>query len=186
MAENLANLPPQTEAALLKASRYDTRWEGFKGFIKGALPALALGAVAGVVIGGVAAIGLGVFGTLPTFPLTSLLGFELSATAANAIGTIGMVAAASSLISGVISGGVAAKREAGYARAKNNALSHAAMQAEQQALAIPMEMDSPTPPRSRIVDSILQKGREATPSAFVERLRNQLGSQEQNSGINLH
>lgn len=168
------NLPPDAEIARLNSRRCDPRWEGFKGFMMGALPALALGALAGVAIGGVALLGAAIAGV-------SMGGF---------VGA-GVIAASVAGVSALVSGTQGSMREVREAHMKNYAIDRAIQTVQQNALAgvtpqmLPEEQQEIR--RSRLVDSILQRGRDSVPSAFVERLQRQVAERQQDSSsIKLH
>jgi hypothetical protein len=167
------SLPPDAEIARLNSRRCDPRWEGFKGFMMGALPALALGGLAGIAIGAVALLGAGIAG----ISIGGLAGAGLIA---------GSVAGVSALVSGF----QGSMREVREAHMKNYAIDRAIQTVQQNAMAgvapqmLPEEQQEIR--RSRFVDNILQRGRDSVPSAFVERLQRQVAERQPDSGIKLH
>lgn len=174
----ISNLPPDAEIARLNSRRCDPRWEGFKGFIKGALPALVLGGLAGVLIGASSVVGLSLFTGV------------FSGTAAPGIFAVGgVIASAVAGFSALVSGTMGASREVREAHMKNYAIDRAIQIVHQNALsgippqALPEEQQEIS--RSRFVDKILSRGREATPAAFVERLQRQVAEQRE-GGVKLH
>ena len=175
-----SNLPPDAEIARLNSRRADPRWEGFKGFFQGSLPALALGAIAGLAVGALATAGIAIFGTLPALSV-----FGLGNIASTMLVTGGSVAIASGAISGVMG----AAREVREAHMKNYSIERAINAVHENALAgmapqmLPEEQREIS--RSRALDRILSTGRAATPSGFADRLQQQVAEQAQGN-IKLH
>ncbi|MBY0356341.1 MAG: hypothetical protein K2Q12_11535 [Rickettsiales bacterium] len=171
MPENIDNLPPDAEIARLKSRRCDPRWEGFKGFMMGALPALALGGLAGV---GIAATTMAASFFFAPIPLV----------------TAGIIAASVAGFSALVAGGQTAFREVREAHYKNYAIERAIQTVQQNAMAgiapqaLPEEAREIR--RSRIVDQVLQRGRDALPSTSVERLQRQAAERQLGESINLH
>jgi hypothetical protein len=170
--EAIINLPPDGEIARLNSRRCDPRWEGFKGFIKGALPAVALGGLAGVAIGAIA---------MTAAYFVAPIGLPVA----------GIIAASVAGFSALVSGTQGAMREVREAHFKNYAIDRAIQTVQQNAMAgiapqmLPQERQEVS--RNRVVDTILQRGKESVPSAFVERLKNQVASKDQQGGsIHLH
>lgn len=179
MPESIANLPPDAEIARLNSRRCDPRWEGFKGFLMGALPALALGGLAGVAIG---ALAMGGAALAPLLGLTTLGTITLPAA--------GLIAASVAGFSALISGAQGSFREVREAHMKNYAIDRAIQTVHQNALAgiapqqLPQEIQENR--RSSIVDRILGGARATAPSTQVERLGRRRSEQsEQGSTIQL-
>jgi hypothetical protein len=172
MPENQPGIPPQARIARYDSMRSDKRWEGFKGFIKGALPALAIGAVAGAAVAGAA------FGASA---IAAAAGVEALA-GLGGMGTFALITGSVAAVSGMVSGIKVARQEMREADLNNFAIDEAIKTVERDAMMgvpLPQMPEKSKGMGSRLFDRVLNTTENGLPDQKMEELaRDELSRSE--------